>query len=87
MFSLHGLPVNGKREIFGHDAILVNDLDTRVLKILRKFLQSIILVHFGAECKSSGPSEDGCNRVGRGLIALLVLPIMASDGTCEHVEA
>ena len=64
MFSLHVPAMNGEREVLGHDLVLVDDVETAKLQILREALESVVIVEVGTEGQASCPCEDGSDRVG-----------------------
>src|ERR1043166_5578319 len=68
-----------QREILGHVAVL-DGVDTDFLQRVREFSELFVVVELGAVGEAPGPGEDRGDRVGRGLLALLVLAIVAGDG-------
>lgn len=70
-----------KRQILGHDAVDVDGVDARLLEAFSKGYDFRSLVENSTLDETAGPGEDRGDGVGGGLIALLVLTIMASHGT------
>lgn len=81
MLALHALAVDGKGKILSHDAILVDDLNTGSFKITAEVTESIIVIKLRAVDQSSCPCKDGRDWVGRRLVTLLPLAVMASDSS------
>lgn len=77
VLALHGLPMDRKREILGHDAVLVDDLHARRLKVLAERAQLVVAIELSTVQQSSRPREDGRDRVRRRLVALLPLTVVA----------
>lgn len=71
----------GKSKVLGHDGLLVDNVDTGALELLGELDNVGGVVELTTADQTTGPGEDGGNRVGRGLTALLVLAVVASDGT------
>ena len=71
--------LDAKGEILGHETGL-DGLDADFLQLLAKVDQRLVVVQFTSVGQTPGPSEDGGDRVGRGLAALLVDSIVAGDG-------
>lgn len=80
VLPLHLLSVNGQGQILGHNALLVNSVDASLLELLGEGDESVVSVELAAEGKTTSPGVDGGNRVGAGLLALLVLSEMAGNG-------
>jgi len=55
-------------------------VDADLLQRFGEMSQTRILVQLGAMQQSAGPREDGGDRIGGGLVALLVLTIVTGDG-------
>lgn len=72
VFPLHVTPIDRQSQIFRHDPVNVNHLDTRCLEILSKLLQRNVVVKFRPMDEPSRPRKDGRNGIRRGFIALLV---------------
>ena len=70
-----------KREILGHDALLVDNMDASLLEALGKLDNLGRAVELTTLGKTTGPSKDGRNGVGRRGVSLLVLAEMPSNGT------
>src|ERR1700726_1254176 len=64
-----------EREILGHEAGL-DGFDTDLLQRRSELLQFGIVVELGAVRQAASPGEDRGDRVGRGLLALLMLTVM-----------
>lgn len=74
------LAATGKSKILGHDALVVDNVDTGALELLGELDDIGGLIKGTTLNKTTGPGEDGSNGVGRGLAALLVFTVVASDG-------
>jgi hypothetical protein len=70
-----------KRQIFGHDTILIHGVHTSLLQALGESHDFWRLVENSSLHESSCPGEDGGDGVGGGLVALLVLSVVAGDGS------
>lgn len=70
----------GQGQILGHDAILIDGVDASLLEALGKGHKLGRVVELATLNETAGPGEDGGNGVGRGLLALLVLTIVAGNG-------
>ena len=69
-----------EREILGHDAVLVDSVNARLLEALGESDNLRGAVELSALNEASRPGEDGGDRVRRGLAALLVLAEMSGHG-------
>lgn len=67
-------------EILGHDAVNIDSINTGFLEALGKGDELGGVVELAALDEAAGPGEDGGDRVGGGLAALLVLAVVAGDG-------
>ena len=67
------------RKVLGHVAGL-DGPDRDFLERIREFRQLRIVVELGAMREPAAPGVDRGHRIGRGLLALLVLAVMAGDG-------
>jgi len=67
-------------KILGHVTSL-NGVDDNLLKSLAPVLEFLVAVELSTVVKSLGPCEDGGNRVGGGLAALLVDSEVTGNGT------
>lgn len=74
------LAAASKSKILGHDALLVDNVDTGALELLGELNDFRSLIEGTTLNKTTGPGEDGSNGVGRGLAALLVLAVVTGDG-------
>lgn len=70
-----------QRQILRHDTIDINGIDTRLLEALRKRHDLRRLIQSSTLYETTRPGEDGGDRVGGCLVALLVLAVMAGDGS------
>lgn len=70
-----------KCEILGHDVVNIDGIDTGLLKSLSERNNVWGLVELSTLDESAGPGEDGGDWVGGGLVALLVLTVVAGDGS------
>jgi len=66
-------------EVLGHDALL-DSLDAGGLEGRGELGQGRVVVELGTVRKAAGPRKDRRDRVGRGLLALLVQAVVARDG-------
>ena len=71
----------GKGEILGHDAIDIDGVNAGLLESLSEGNELRGFVELATLDETTGPGEDGGNGVGGGLVALLVLAVVAGDGT------
>jgi hypothetical protein len=69
-----------ERQILGHNAIDVYSVNTSLLQALSKSHNLWSAVQLSSLYQASCPGKDGRNGVGGGLVALLVLAVMAGDG-------
>src|SRR5690242_9892889 len=69
-----------KREILGHDAVNIDGVNASLLELLGKDDKLGSVVKLTTLGETLCPGVDGGNGVGRGLVALLVLAVVASDG-------
>jgi len=70
-----------KSKILGHDALLVDNVNTSLLERLGKLDDLGGVVKLTTLGKTTGPGEDGGNGVGRSGVTLLVLTEVTGDGT------
>lgn len=75
------LAAAGKGKVLGHDSLFIDNVDTGALKLLGKGDDVGGVVELTTLDETTSPGEDGGNRVGRCLTALLVLAVVAGDGT------
>lgn len=68
------------RQILGHDALAVDDVDAGFLEALGEFDDFGGAVELAALGEAAGPGEDGGDGVGGGRVALLVLAVVAGHG-------
>ena len=80
MFSLHVLAMNCEREVLGHDAINIDDLNAGRLEGLAEMLEWLVAVELGTVEETACPCEYRSNGVRRRLVAFLVLTVVAGDG-------
>lgn len=69
-----------KGKILGHDAINIDGVNAGLLEALGEGDNLGLVVELATLDETTGPGEDGGNGVGGGLVALLVLTVVASDG-------
>lgn len=69
----------GDGKILGHDAVDIDGVNTGLLEALGESDKLGGIVELATLDKTTGPSEDGGNGVGRGLVALLVFTVVAGD--------
>ena len=70
--------VDANREILGHEAAL-HSLDANGLEVVCEDGKGLVVVQLGPVLQPARPGVDGGDRVGRGLLPLLVLAEVASD--------
>lgn len=70
-----------KRKILGHDVVNIDGIDTGLLKSLSERNNVWGLVELSTLDESASPCKDGGNWIGGGLVALLVLTVVAGDGS------
>lgn len=80
--ACHALPLHRQGQIFRHDSIHVDSLYTSCLEVICEVRQLWSIVKLSAEGETSSPGEDRGDRVGGGLLAFLVLPVV----TCHLRE-
>lgn len=85
VFPGHLGTVLGKRQILGHDAVDIDGLNTCLLQSLCESCDFRRVVKLCTVCKTSGPGEDRCYRVGRGLVTLLVFSVVSSDSSYDSM--
>lgn len=68
-------------KILSHNTININGVDTGLLEALGKGNDVGGVVELATLDETTGPGKDGGNGVGRGLVALLMLTVVASDST------
>jgi hypothetical protein len=81
VFTGHLGTVHSQGEILGHDSVDIDGLGTALFELGGKLGQLGGVVELGSEGETSGPGKDRGDRVGRGLVALLELSVVSSDGT------
>ena len=77
VLALHVLAVDRVGQVLGHDIVLVNRLNARLLKRARKLHELLVLVQAATEDQAARPGVDGGHRVGACLVALLVFAVVA----------
>lgn len=70
----------GKGKILGHDTINIDRVNAGLFEALGEGDNLGLVVELATLDETTGPGEDGGNGVGGGLVALLVLTVVASDG-------
>lgn len=75
------LLAHSQSKILCHDSLVVNNVNTCLLKALSELDDLWGAVELTTLGQTTGPGEDGGDWVGGGWVALLVLAEMASDGT------
>lgn len=75
-----GRLATGEGKILGHDAVNIDSVDAGLLKALGIGNDIGGVVELATLDETTGPGEDGGNGVGGGLVTLLVLTVVASDG-------
>ena len=68
------------RQILGHGAGF-HGLHANLLQSLGKLGDVRGIIHAAAMLQATGPGKDRGDRISRRLIAFLMLPVMAGDGT------
>ena len=86
VFPFHVFSVDGKRQVLGHNSVLLNDFHARRLEILCEQAQRVVVVEFGTVQEPTSPCEDGGDRVRARLIALLVLAVVPGNGACNEKD-
>lgn len=71
-------------QILGHDSVNVDGLDTCLLEGLCESGDFGGVVELGSVGETTGPGEDGGDRVGRSFLALLVFSVVSGDRSCER---
>lgn len=74
------LAAASKSKILGHDALLVDNVDTGALELLGEGDNVGGAVELATLHETTGPGENGGNGVGGGLTALLVLTVVTGHG-------
>ena len=75
VFPLHLFSIDRKRQTLVHDSVLLNDLHTRRLEVLR-----VVVIDFGAVQEPTSPCKGGgSNGVCACLVALLVLAVVPGN--------
>ena len=69
-----------KRKILGHDTINIDGINAGLLELLGEDDELGGVVELTTLGETLCPGVDGGDGVGRGLVALLVLAVVASDG-------
>ena len=69
-----------KSKILGHNALLVDNVNTSLLERLGKLDDLGSVVELTTLGKTTGPGEDGGDGVGGGGVSFLVLAVVARDG-------
>ena len=67
-------------KILGHETSF-NSFDDDLLESLGEVQELIVVVEVGSGNESLGPGEHGGDRVGRGLLSLLMESVVSGDGT------
>merc|ERR1712144_177522 len=67
-------------QVLGHDALLVHDVNASLLKALGELHQLWCAVQLATLRQTASPGEDGCDGVGGGRVALLVLTEVTRHG-------
>ena len=62
--------MNCEREVLGHDAINIDDLNTGRLEGLAEMLEWLVAVELGTVVEAACPCEDRSNGVRRRFVAL-----------------
>jgi hypothetical protein len=75
------LAAAGKGKILGHDTLLVDNIDTGALELLGESNNIGGVIELSTLDQTTGPGKDGSDGVGGGLAALLVLAVVAGNGT------
>jgi hypothetical protein len=75
-----------ERKILGHDAINVDSVDAGLLELLGENDELGGVVKLTTLGEPLRPGVDGGNGVGGGLVALLVLAVMAGDGSVRGLS-
>jgi hypothetical protein len=75
------LASTGQGQILGHDTVNVNSVNNRLLNGLREGHNLGGSIELSSLDQTTGPGKDRCNGVSGGLLALLVLPVVASDSS------
>ncbi|RUP21147.1 hypothetical protein BC936DRAFT_139211 [Jimgerdemannia flammicorona] len=70
-------------QILGHLPVDVNGFDTGAFEVQREGEQPVVAIELGAVGQAAGPSEYRRDGVGRCLITLLVLAVVARHGAYE----
>ena len=86
VFSSHFGAVLCQCQILGHDAVHVDGLDTCLLKGLCESSDFGRVIELGSVCETTRPCEDRGDRVGRGLLALLVFSVVSGDSSCKGMR-
>ena len=81
VFTGHLGAVHSQGEILGHDSVDIDGLGAALFELSGELCQLGGVVELGSEGETSGPGKDRGDRVGRGLVTLLELPVVSSDGT------
>merc|ERR1719420_613928 len=79
VLALEVLAVDAQGQVLGHGAAL-DGLNAGVLEVLAEVGQGGVVVEVGAVLEAGGPGEDGGDRVGGGLLALLPEAPVAGHG-------
>jgi hypothetical protein len=81
VFTGHLGTVHSQGKILGHDSVYIDRLGAALFELSGELCQLGGVVELGSEGETSGPGKDRSDRVGRGLVALLELSVVSSDGT------
>ena len=76
--------MDGEGEIFGHDAVLVDDFDTGGFEVVAECAEGFVLVEFGSVEETACPGEDGRDGVGGRFVALLPFSVVPCDSAYFH---
>jgi len=75
----------GEGQILGHNAVDVNGVNAGLLEALSEGDDLRGAVEGTTLDETTGPGEDGGDGVGGGLVTLLVLAVVASDGSVSRL--
>src|SRR5215469_6774972 len=70
------LPTTTERQVFCHDAVHIHGVDASLFQVVGESHEIRCSVEFSSLRQSTRPCEDGCDRVRRCLIALLIFAVM-----------
>lgn len=78
--------VDSESKILGHDARDIDSVHTGLLEVKRELEQLGIVVQASTVGQTASPGKDRSDGVGRGLAALLVLTVVAGDGSMSSLR-